>query len=155
MKQRIQLPSRLSDLLEIGLRDYMKVRRIPKLYRIDMSEWHLPTTRDPIFDDDGYIIGYRRKKEICSVCMAGAIMAMTFHIPHDVIARPSTSRFFNNDDYVKLSNIDLLRRGKVSDVTLQHKHRYLNRKIVQPQLSHYKFKRGIKKLINDLKEAGL
>src|SRR6187431_2046651 len=56
------LPNKLSDLLELAVRDAQACEADPR-YRLDMSAWHVPDGVGP-----------------CRVCMAGAVMAQTIHL---------------------------------------------------------------------------
>lgn len=59
------LPDKLSDLLELAVRDVTKCEAEPKRFRLDMGNWHKP--------DAG--------RGVCVVCMAGSIMAQTLGVP--------------------------------------------------------------------------
>lgn len=61
----IELPNKLSDLLELAVRDVQKCEAQPARFSLHMGNWHKP--------DAG--------KGVCVVCMAGAVMAQTIGIP--------------------------------------------------------------------------
>lgn len=60
------LPNKLSDLLELAVRDSLKCEAEPARYRLDMGSWHSPGR-------DG----------ICHVCLAGAVLAQTLGVAAD------------------------------------------------------------------------
>ncbi len=59
----MELPAKLSDLLELAVRDVQKCEAEPARFKLHMGNWHKP--------DNG----------ACVVCMAGAIMAQTIGVP--------------------------------------------------------------------------
>lgn len=63
------LPSKLSDLLEVALKDLTSVRR-SKRYHVNMAVWHTPIEGE------------------CQVCLAGAVMARTLGIEPEKDADP-------------------------------------------------------------------
>lgn len=63
----IELPNKLSDLLELAVRDVQKCEAEPARFALHMGNWHRP--------DAG--------KGVCVVCMAGAVMAQTIGVPDD------------------------------------------------------------------------
>ena len=91
-----QLPDRPSELLRLAVNDLEKAERSPK-YEIEMGHWHFP------LDDD-----------LCTVCMAGAVMAFTLDVPHDE-EYAVLSRSFDADTRGKLHALDDFRRGYVGD----------------------------------------
>lgn len=58
------LPNKLSDLIELAIRDVQKCEAEPARFRLAMGNWHMPV-------EDG----------ICEVCLAGAVMAQTLALP--------------------------------------------------------------------------
>jgi len=63
----VALPNKLSDLLELAVRDVQKCEADKKRFALHMGNWHRP--------DAG--------KGVCVVCMAGAVMAQTVGVPDD------------------------------------------------------------------------
>lgn len=57
------LPNKLSDLLELAVRDVQKCEAEPTRFRIDMGRWHTPLLSGT-----------------CAVCMAGAVLAQTIGV---------------------------------------------------------------------------
>ena len=60
------LPNKLSDLLELAVRDAQACAAMPELYTLDMSNWHFGRARQGAVH--------------CNVCMAGAVMAQTLKL---------------------------------------------------------------------------
>jgi hypothetical protein len=83
-----KLPNKLSDLLELALKDLATVAR-SKRYVIDMGDWHYP------------------KDGKCYVCLAGAVLACSG-------ADPNFELFPNSSgNREKLLALDLLRTGNI------------------------------------------
>lgn len=104
MKTDITLPDKLSELIEVALKDYIEVKRKKKTYRISMGVWHQPVwtgTED---------------KSICAVCLAGCVMANTFNISNKLSVSPGMMLDFTNDKQVdmKLRALDSVRVGYVA-----------------------------------------
>lgn len=59
-----KLPDKKSDLLILALEDYFKIKNDLR-YCIDMTDWHIGTS-------------YRT---LCTVCLAGAVMAKSLQVP--------------------------------------------------------------------------
>jgi hypothetical protein len=89
------LPDKLSELLELAMRDLEAVEADPR-YRVDMSHWHEP----------------RRDSEFCLVCLAGAVMAKTLRLRPTTRVQGLHARFGYNIG-LKLRALDRLRRGEV------------------------------------------
>lgn len=92
---------KLSDLLEVALKDLAAVERMKKTYKVDMGSWH-----EPKFGDDSR----------CAVCLAGSVMARTMQLP------PSVSELVIDNssqqgraDWWKLSSINEARVGELDD----------------------------------------
>lgn len=98
--RKVVLPRKMSKLIKIALADIDKVEQSCQ-YAIDMSIWHGPET---LSSDSGNIT-----KEVCVVCAAGSVMAMTL--------KADPTEEVNVEDYPKnthqLSAIDDLRTGDV------------------------------------------
>lgn len=96
------LPNKLSALLRLAVADAQKCEADPR-YKLDMSQWH-----EPWEEDDG----------VCSVCMAGAVMAQTLGAPIDESYGPYDFER-HGSDYTpirlseKFEHIDSMRRGNL------------------------------------------
>lgn len=63
------LPNKASELIRLALKDLKKVEASTD-YSVAMSTWHQPKSF--------YL------NDTCSVCLAGAVMAMTLEVPKDI-----------------------------------------------------------------------
>lgn len=101
MITEVELPEKLSDLLELALKDLAKVERSKK-YIVDMLDWHLPL-----------------KNGKCKVCLAGAVLAKTQKLPLNVdftdITLGDDSKFYALDD---------IRRGRIRSALVSMNLRY-------------------------------
>lgn len=122
-----ELPSKLSDLLALALNDLKAVEADPN-YTVDMKNWHRPD------------------KDVCAVCLAGAVMAKSLGVARDNSSNPD---FFGKDVGLKLLDLDSLRCGVVpNDMRLSRNvHSYRE----NPQA----WREDMVKLHTDLVEAGL
>lgn len=91
-----RLPDRPSDLLTVALADLAAAERNP-LYRVSMDTWHVP--------QDG----------VCSVCMAGAVMAGTLGMNPDRHLSPGDAEVLGPDLEAKLQSLDDLRCGDLGE----------------------------------------
>ena len=89
------LPSKLSDLIKLAVKDLTKVEKMPN-YSIDMSTWH---SIKSIFNE-----------EICSVGFAGSVMACELQIEHGRNAIPFY--FTGSLDY-KFNALDEIRKYNI------------------------------------------
>lgn len=87
-----KLPSKLSRLLVIAVRDSMKVEKMRNRI-LDMTVWH-----EPSWDD----------KPKCTVCMAGAVMDRTLKVDSELNCTPSST-----GEYNQLLAINDMRRANV------------------------------------------
>lgn len=92
------LPATLHELIMLALDDLKAVENTPG-YKIDMSHWHI----------------YDRTDEVCSVCLAGAVMARHLDAGQRDDLCP---RDFNHRDADKLMSLDWARRGMWRDALL-------------------------------------
>lgn len=88
------LPNRLSDLIEVAVADCKKVAA-DKRYRFNMRKWH-------------YAMPAAKGMRVCSVCMAGAVMAKSLGAPFRAELGPGS--FLESD---ALLSIDDVRTGSV------------------------------------------
>ena len=132
------LPSKPSELITIALEDLAKVEKI-KGYKVYMRDWHEP---------DG---------KVCSVCAAGAVMAMRLGVKPQEDRAPSN---FDGDGLGdKLRAINNLRTGGVyfafrdlsMDSTVGMR---FDRHIPEYEDGRRAFKREMRKLARDLAKAG-
>jgi hypothetical protein len=91
-----ELPELPSDLIEVAVHDLELCRADPR-YEINMGAWHRP------FD------------EVCHVCLAGSVLAKTFHADPHAFATPHyvIDGTLENVTYWQLHALDSLRHGKV------------------------------------------
>lgn len=142
------LPDKLSDLAELALSDFEKCESNPRVYVMHTSYWlcMMHTGR-------------------CAVSFAGSVIAQTLGV--------GTAEYFNNadlspDNSRKILALDQVSHGNVrralnclaglapeTDVELWPPHP-LNRRLAEygPEYT-YDFKRGMRRLIVELREAGL
>jgi len=132
------LPRRPSELITLALNDLNRAERSEK-YRIEMGHWHFPQGGK------------------CDVCLAGAVIAMTFkfsaHIEVD-----SPAQFRGN--HQQLTALDFFRLGSVSDAfdvlkRSSSRGEKFDRLIPPYHEDKVKFKRSMRKLARDLKGAGM
>lgn len=90
-KAKIPLPAKLSDLIELAVKDLEQVERMPETYVVNMSSWHSPNSH-------------------CKVCFAGAVIARTGGLDPTLCVTPE----FFGDDAHKLGSLDHMRYGDYS-----------------------------------------
>lgn len=88
-----QLPDKMSGLIRLSIADLKKVLALPERYAVDMGSWHTP-----------------RSDGICSVCQAGAVMAMTLSVARSEHMTPG--RLYH-PEAPKLEALNYLRIGDV------------------------------------------
>ena len=170
VRRKVELPEKLWELAELALHDIMKVNRMKGTYRIDMSDWHVPDQPLKLIYEDGYP-KYIPDKPKCSVCFAGAILAMTFKIPlHHYFTPwdeepPTVRKFAALNELRKGQVIEALAElgyGRLEEMTrgeyyiaLRRQYKHLDRAMPKPEVSFHKFKVAMKALITDLKAAHL
>lgn len=87
-----KLPEKLSDLIELALRDLRKVEKDER-YRVNMYSWHEPTLSGK-----------------CLVCFAGAVMAGTLETPINKDVLPSR---FDEHTAARLNALNEVRCGLI------------------------------------------
>ncbi len=87
----VKLPDTLSALLRLAVADARKVAKLPG-YRLEMWSWHFPEKV--------------RGRQVCSVCMAGAVIANTLQTPRDLECGPGQFEQTNH-----LEAINAMRTG--------------------------------------------
>ena len=85
-----------SELLELALNDLELCEKDPR-YRIDMSDWHLTLT----------------PHGVCSVCLAGAMLAKSTDWPID-----ETYDLFCGEHDTQVEAVDMLRNGSIGRALL-------------------------------------
>ena len=88
------LPDKLSDLIELAVKDARSLNR--DKYRPHWEYWHASF----VPEDGG----------MCSVCLAGAVMAGTMGVSHEVSAHPY---LYSAEEREKLLALDNVREGNV------------------------------------------
>lgn len=83
-----KLPDKPSQLIRVALRDLEKCER-SRLYHVDMLDWHRP---------NGH----------CRVCLAGAVMAKSLGVPHNIKISPFD---FEGEVMQKLRALNFFRCG--------------------------------------------
>ena len=94
------LPSLPSELIRAALEDLRACERDDG-YVVDMSNWHGPITDN-------------RGRKVCAVCLAGAVMAQTLGLPHDLDIDDTDLAGYGCDDQGALLALDYFRRGMMT-----------------------------------------
>lgn len=94
---------KLSDLLEVALKDLVSVERMKKTYVVNMGLWHSPS--------------YHDENGRCAVCLAGSVMACTMQIPTDVseVTVVGDRSPQGQADWLKLAAINQARMADIKD----------------------------------------
>ena len=100
MSEEKTLPNTLSGLLRVAVEDGRKVQADPR-YVFDMSIWHDP-------------MKVEGEDTVCSVCMAGAVMAMRLDAPIEKVVDPDNYQDKGDLEF-QLRAIDNLRSGDLVD----------------------------------------
>ena len=136
-----ELPDKPSELIRLALADLRKCEADPR-YVIDMAEWHRPVT-----------------SELCSVCLAGSVMARSLGRDIWIDLVPST---FESDTRNKLHALDYFRSGHVglALATMKAPEEIISRiefdrKITPYDSSVMRFYKDMARLADDLEKAGL
>ena len=96
------LPNKLSDLLELAVRDARACEADPR-YLLDMGKWHVP-----------------KGNGVCQVCMAGAVIAKTIQLSPDTAAELFSDESAGRvpvvySEYLPLTAINDMRTGEFRD----------------------------------------
>lgn len=163
-KALVILPTKMSTLIGIALKDMRKVEKESKKYVVDMSEWYYPgklvECKVDLGDDDKVVID---SFEVCSVCFAGSVMAFTLggsaYYSHPGEGTPA---FVKNEK--QLLALNELREGNVTsaldhlneDTVNNLKAGSFNRHIPEyDRKDPEPFHKAMAKLQADLKKGGL
>lgn len=95
--KEVKLPNKLSDCLELAIKDLTAVERMKKAYTVFMDDYHEPETV--------YTNGVYEPTGKCSVCFAGAVMARTLGTSPKVGMSPSNFSTHNRDRLLALDNL--------------------------------------------------
>ena len=129
------LPRTPSKLIRLALADLAKCEEDPR-YKVHMGEWHEP------------------KGGVCSVCLAGSVIAQTIGTLPVVSCIPC----FFDDEEMTLIALDALRNGDVSDAFDDlglGESPIDDREITPYEDDHERFRTDMEELANDLEKAGL
>lgn len=141
-EEPVVLPRVPSQLIRLALKDLAKCEKSP-LYEVDMSGWHIP-------------IPPNGTRAMCSVCLAGAVMAQSLQVPLLANEQPWTPKHLDN--FNQLMALDSLRKGRVSTAL-----RILglpdagdhDRPVHYYGMDPKRFRRDMLKLARDLEKAGM
>ena len=134
-----QLPSKPSDLIELALQDLESVEKSPK-YEVYMSEWH----------------AYTPGADICSVCLAGAVMAQTLKVRRKQFKSPDEIK--DKATQNALYALNSFRLGSISHglKTMEIPHDKVRNIHIPPYAEHpRKFKTAMSKMAVSLRKKGL
>jgi hypothetical protein len=141
------LPDKLSDLLKVALLDLEWVESQPEKYMINMADWY-EKSYDP-----------RIGESMCSVCLAGAVMAKT--LGDKVSSRYQRNpESYDEDTSRKLRAINLARQGQIKE-SLEMLGQALPKclpayiPILRYEAHSNKFKADIKNIIKKLQKVDL
>jgi hypothetical protein len=126
-----------SELLELAMNDLEKCEADPR-YEISMESWH---------DPNG---------EICKVCLAGAVMAQTCGLPINMVSSGLAKDV--GEDWEKGTDaLNAFRMGKINLALryIGYGGDWTDRDIVSYHDDKDKFKKQMRQLVKDLKEAEL
>lgn len=90
------LPSKLSELIVLAVKNLNKVEKMPD-YAIDMSTWH---------DKRTYL------EDKCCVCFAGSVMACELNVDKELYLSP---RYFNESLKWKFASLDAIRKYCIAE----------------------------------------
>ena len=105
------LPNTLSGMIRIALKDENRAFKSSEYY-IDMTAWHLPPGFGPY-----------KNRDICRVCLSGAVMAGTLELPRTESETPSS--LLPDDEANRLGSLDYIRTGDVFEALVNG--RFTNR----------------------------
>lgn len=107
MPKTVRLPDLPSALIRLALNDFLEVQRMPTQYHIDMGVWHVP---ERFFTSEE---AEHSPPVICTVCLAGSVMARTLAVsPYTMISAQSSR--WTTDTSDKLVALDYFRQGKIA-----------------------------------------
>jgi hypothetical protein len=132
----MELPEKLSDLLNLALDDLGMVEADPK-YKVVMIEWHSPSP----------------SRTHCQVCLAGAVMAKSLGVPPEALHAPAD---FAADVCDKLKALDALRLGTVELAfnSIRVAPPFGNRRVPTYELDPKGWHIAMRQLATDLADSG-
>jgi hypothetical protein len=109
-RQQVILPTKLSSLIKIALRDMRKAEAKPKEFVIEMSEWFHREEVECRTRESTLV----ETHEVCVMCAAGSVMAFSLGVlKHKNIDEAQPHHYPKNE--AQLNAINLLREGCVGD----------------------------------------
>lgn len=111
---RIELPNKMSELINLALGDLRAVEKMKKKYVVNMGIWHSPQSELGDYEPQ------TTQVDKCVVCFAGSVMAQTLKIPDDVkydVGYGGNDCFDEETDR-KLDAINSLRTGDIADAAV-------------------------------------
>lgn len=157
-----RLPRRPSALIRAALADLAKVEADPT-YAVDMTSWHGMNWVNPIHPDAAED-REEDMRELCCVCLAGAMMAKTFKVPYGDSATPRQLLLMEEvsaGDMNALEALDELRAGNVHgafrDLRMDVPTAFVGRAYVEVadyDQDRAEFRADMERLADELEEAG-
>lgn len=133
-----KLPEKLSECIDVAMTDLELCERDPK-YEIGMDSWH-----------------QLRFNDVCSVCLAGSVMAKTLGASTRDLAHP---RHYDEHTCERLYALNLVRLGGVGGALFQmgidRPVEVKDRSVFTYHSNREAFKESMREIATDLREAGL
>ena len=139
------LPKKLSELLRVGLDDLAWAESKPDQFKIFMP----------------YLVNRGAPNELCSVCMAGAVMVHSLDVALPELGQVSPNELGSKQVEWTLSAINSLRQGDVKDaaiyldIVLTEAQKDLDRAIFPYEDDGKGWRADMEQLYSDLVEAEL
>lgn len=106
-----KLPDRLYLTLELAVADMQACYADPA-YIVNMKYWHLPVSRE---GGPGPARRFENSRaEVCSVCLAGSVIAQTFNGDARLELDPSSIPNLSSRDYDALFALNEIRQGEIA-----------------------------------------
>lgn len=135
-----------SELIRLAIHDLEVVESKPNEYSVNMNHWHRVNT-----------ININGNK-ICTVCLAGAVMATTFHCPSNVTKVPSDNDI-PEESRSYLYALNCFQAGFISTgldrLDMKDAAQIDDAKITPNKLNPQIFKKDMLNLADKLQEKGL
>jgi len=155
LMKNVLLPRVMSQLLDIAALDLIKVENDPE-YIISMAAWHTPTSI--------VLMDTTQQREVCAVCLAGAVMAKTLGVPKTKWVTPFD--FSRNDTQLQALNFMRENNFETAWVVLgqgdmtNRKRMKLDALISNKPIPKYKddpkwFRAALTRVSEELKQVGL
>ena len=94
-----ELPTKPSELIRLALADLRACERDDR-YVVDMGDWHRPSMDD---------------REVCRVCLAGAVLAQTLGLPREHAISTEDLAGYGSSVQGALLALDFFRRGEIAN----------------------------------------